>query len=263
MRRVLLLKVFGVVGATVLLLSVLAVYAMAQENEGLLPFPTSSATITLTDSGLEISPSQLNPGSVIFTVNNQSSESRGVYVTGLDRVGDPIIRYSEKLMPGSSGTMIFWLYEGQQFTFQDYTVRSGLSFDSTYSSTVTIPNVLPLGSGPKYDWMMGSIVISNDGISVTPQTSDHGPIVFNVVNNSDMARGVVIKGDDRTGSPIFRYSRLLQPGDRATVNFWLYEGKSYAIHDYSSAGMVSGAPAYSSVFSTTLTVNPGTPAAGS
>lgn len=267
MRKELLFKWLGVGAAVVLLLGILATLAPAQESAGDLPFPAQSATITLSDSGMEISPSQLNPGPVVFTIVNNSSQSRGVYVTGEDRVGDPIFRYSPRISPSASGTMQFWLYQGKQFTLHDYTSRtvSGGKSDltSTYSTEVTIPTLIPLGTGPQYQWLSGTITISDSGVSVEPSTSDHGPIVFTVVNNSSSARGVMLRGPDRTGSPIFRYSGIISAGSSRTVNFWLYEGQTYTIQEYARSGMVRGAPRYSTSFSTTLTVNPSSAAAGS
>lgn len=268
MRKVSLLKSPGTVMVMALLLGITAVVAVAQQDpSGVLPFPTTNATIVLTDSSLDISPSQLNPGPVIFTITNNSSRTRGVYVTGDDRVGDRLLRFSARFRPGQSGTMLFWLFEGQRYSFHDFTSRRvsrGRSiFASNYATRMDIPNPLPFGSGPSFTWLSGTITITNAGIEVSPQTSDLGPIVFTIINNSSKSRGVILHGPDRTGSPIFRYSKMVRPGGRSTVNFWLFEGQTYTVQDFTRLGMVRGAPKYKSSFSTTVQVNPGRPAPGS
>ncbi len=263
MRRDLFFKGFGIWVAVAILVGVLAASALAQESEGFLGFPTQTGTITLTDTGMQISPSQLNPGPVEFTVVNNSSMARGVYVTGDDRVGDPLLRYSMRVSPGASSPMNFWLYQGEQYTFRDFTSRRIANdesiFTSTYSMAAAIPVRYPIGAGPNYQWETGRIEISNSGISVSPSSTDLGPIVFTVVNNSSTPRGIILRGRDRSGSDVFRYSRVIAPGASTGVNFWLYEGRTYTVQDYRQMGEMR----YSSSFSTTISVKPSSPAAGS
>lgn len=261
MRKSTLLGRLGIVMAAVLAIGALATAALAQADLDLSPFPRSSATITLTNSGINISPEQLNPGPVTFTVVNNSDRARGVYVTGEDAVGNPILRYSMRVMPGGSARMDFWLYQGSTYAFRDFTSRKTVAgesvFSSTFSRQVTIPTLIPIGRGPQYSWESGTINITDSGIEVSPSSTDHGPILFTINNQSSMARGVVITGEDRSGSPVIRYTRLIRPGASTRVSFWLYEGKTYTIRDYTRRYVVRGDMKFDSMFSTTLSVSPG------
>lgn len=263
MRHSALSGTLGIALAVVLALGVISTRAVAQADLDLLPFPRSSATITLTDSGMNLTPDQLNPGPITFTVVNNSSKARGVYITGQDSVGTPILRYSMRIRPGSSTRVDFWMYQGSTYAFRDFTSRRVIGdemvFASTYSRQVTIPTPLPIGRGPQYDWKSGTITIASDGIIVTPMTTDLGPIVFTVMNQTSMSRGVVITGEDRSGSPIIRYSRMIRPGASTRVSFWLYEGKTYTIRDYTRRYTVGGEMRFDSAFRTQLMVNPGSP----
>lgn len=258
MRQRGVLAGFGILAAVVLTVGGLAVMTSAQ-NSDYNAFPQSSATITLTDSGLTLDPERLNPGPIVFTIQNNSSLERGVYVTGLDVTGTPIVRYSLRVGPGSSTTMHFWLYQGSTYRFSDFTSSRiegrRLLFTSSYSTNVTIPTLIPIGRGPTFEQHTGTITITDDAIEVSPSVSDVGPVVYTVVNNSSVRRGVIIKGLDRAGTPIFRYSHLISPGHSRIVKFFLYGGQTYTIHDYRSSVFASGMTGYSSSLSTTLTVN--------
>jgi len=250
---------FGMVFAVALIVGGLALSTGAQQDTDYVLFPTSSATITLTDSGISINPEQLNPGPVVFTIQNDSGLARGVFVRGLDSTGTPILRYSMLVGPGSSTTMNFWHYQGSTYTFSDFTSSriedDHLVFDSMHSTSVTIPTLIPIGRGPAFEQQTATITITDSAVSVTPSVSDAGPVLFTVVNNSSVRRGVLIKGLDRAGSPIFRYSRLISPGDSLMMNFFLYGGQTYTIRDYATRVFVGGTSGYTSSFSTTLTVN--------
>lgn len=269
MKEYLPIRKLGIGLAVALALGMLIIPAAAQQtdqNLDLLPFPRQSATISLTDTGLNITPAQLNPGPVTFTVVNNSDVARGVYVTGQDRVGTPLLRHSMRIMPGASMTMEFWLYQGNDYIFRDFTSRrivDGESvFASNYSTQLSISTPFPIGRGPQYERQMGTITITSSGIEVSPRTSDLGPITFSVINQTNRARGVVITGEDRTGSPIIRYTRMIQPGTRTNMSFWLYEGRNYTIRDFSRRYAVGGQMRFDSSFRTTLAVRPGTPAFG-
>lgn len=252
----------GVTLAVALVIAVAATAVFAQTSEGLLPFPTSSATITLTDSGLEISPAQLDPGPVIFTIHNNSSETRGVYVTGQDVSGSDLLRYSMRIAPGGTAEMSFWLYQGRSYEFRDYTERSIIDgrsdFTSTFSTDVTIATVIPLGRGPSFVWHSGTINISDTGLDVSPQIANHGPIIFTINNNSSVARGIVITGPDRAGSDLLRYSKVVAPGDSARMAFWLYGGQSYMVRDYTSRTIIGDDMRFSSRFSRSISVTAAT-----
>jgi len=258
MKRNVLIGSFGIALAAALVLGGLVVSTSAQQVSDEMLFTPSSATISLTDSGISISPSELKPGPVTFTVENNSSVARGVYVTGLDRAGTPIIRYSMRIGPGASTHMNFWLYQGETYTFRDYTSRRVIGgkseFASTYSTNVMIPTLVPIGRGPEYERLTGRITITGSGIEVSPSSSGPGPIEFTVVNDTSSPRGVVISGEDRANTPIFRYSHLVRPGGSRKMSFWLYEGQTYTIRDYTRLGVVAGAPRYGTRFSTTLAV---------
>ncbi|HOK55463.1 MAG TPA: hypothetical protein PKV43_13435 [Armatimonadota bacterium] len=262
MREDLLIKSLRVGLAVLFVLGVLTVPTIAQDRVDLLPFPRSVGTITLTDTELTISPT-LAPGPITFNVVNQSSSTRGVVVTGLDRANTPIIRYSMMLSPGGSTTMEFWLFPGNVYTFRDYTSRRIIDdqsdFTSTYSTQVTIPTPFPLGAGPQYDQMTGAINITSTGIQVSPMTPSLGPIIFTVANQTNRARGIVITGQDRTGSDIIRFTRLIPPGQTTRMHFWLYEGQTYIIRDYTSRSTVGGQLRFNTTFSTAVNVQPGSP----
>lgn len=254
---------FVIALALALAIGIFAVPVKAQVGEGLdlLPFPRQSATITMNDTGLNISPSQLNPGPVTFTVVNNSSAARGVYVTGEDRVGTPLLRHSMRIMPGASTTMGFWLYQGNNYTFRDFTARSIVDgesvFTSRFSTQMSIGNPLSIGRGPQYQRQTGTITITSAGIEVNPQTTMLGPITFNVVNKTNQARGVVITGEDRTGSPIIRYTRMISPGSSTSMSFWLYEGKNYTIRDFTRRYAVGNQMRFNSSFRAMLAVHAG------
>jgi hypothetical protein len=263
MRQDVLLRRFGIACAAVLLVGLMAVAAFAQdqpENGSAALFTRSSATVVLTNTGMSISPEVPGPGPVSFTIENRSDQARGVVISGNDRVGDPIMAYSPRIRPGASTKMNFWLYEGTNYTFKDYTARQVVGresqFKSTYSTQIMTTNPFPIGRGPQYPLQTGQITITNSGVEVTPAQTNLGPVVFTVTNNSDHARGVVISGEDRANTPIYRYSRVLRPGASAKMNFWLYEGKTYKIQDYTRRVTSRGVPAYDTAFTTQLTVNP-------
>ncbi len=250
--------------AAILIMGVLALPVLAQENAVVTQFPPQTATITLTNSGMTITPSSLNPGAVTFTIVNNSDRARGIYVTGLDRAGTPIIRYSPRIMPGASTTMEFWLYQGNSYSFHDFTSRSishGRSmFATTYSTDVNIPILAPIGRGPQYTRESGTITITNSGIEVSPQSNNHGPITYTVYNRTNRPRGVVITGTDRADSPIIRYTRMIPPGSSTHMQFWLYEGKTYTVKDFTSRFAENGEMRFNSHFTTTVSVEPGSPA---
>jgi hypothetical protein len=259
MRQGTLLGSLGLALAFALLVATGVFAQVAGTDQSL--FSTSSATITLTDSGLSISPSQLNPGPVMFTVVNNSDRARGVYISGEDSSGTPILRYSSRIMPGNSTRMSFFLYQGKEYAFRDFTSRrvvgSDTMFTSSYSHRLTVPVLFPVGRGPSFDRDSLEISINDSDISVSSSEVDLGPVIFTVHNRSDIARGVVITGEDRTGSDVIRYTRLIRPGASTRINFWLYEGKTYTIRDYTSRRTVGGDLMFRSHFSTTITVRPG------
>lgn len=254
----------GVTLAAVLLLSLLAVAAVAQTSSPFVAFPNQSAIIVLTDSGISISPSSLNPGPTMFEVRNGSSEARGVYVTGDDRTGNPLIRYSSEIMPGETIHMSFWLYQGNSYRFSDYTSRSVVndktSFVSTYSTDMSIPVRVTMAQWPRYNRQKGTIRITEDGIRINPETTVLGPIEFTVTNDTNKARGIVIAGQDRSGSQIFRHSPIITPGHSTTMSFWLYEGRDYSVMDYSGRYLPAAGRDFGSSFRSALSVAPGKPA---
>lgn len=257
---------FVIALALALAIGIFAVPVKAQVGEGLdlLPFPRQSATITMNDTGLTISPSQLNPGPVTFTIINNSSAARGVYVTGEDRVGTPLLRFSSRIMPGSSTTMEFFLFEGNDYMFRDFTSRSIVDgesvFTSRFSTQMSIGDPYPIGRGPQFQRQTGTITITSTGIEVSPQATTLGPITFNVINQTNRARGVVITGEDRTGSPIIRYTRMIPPGSRTSMSFWLFEGRNYTIRDFTRRYAVGHQMRFDSSFRTMISVHPGSPA---
>jgi hypothetical protein len=268
MRAGFLERYLGVGVAVTFVLGLLALPAIAQEDQDhwAYSFPRTTATITLTDTGMTIEPSRLSPGSVNFTIRNNSSRTRGVYMTGQDRAGSPIIKYTSRLNPGSSTNREFWLYQGNTYTFRDYTsreIRNGESvFVSTYSTQVTIPVLVPTGGGPQFIRRTGTIVVTNNGIRVNPRSTEFGPIDFTIVNESSKQSGVIITGEDRSGSPIIRYSRILPPGGRTTTHFWLFENRTYTVRDYSLRRVPGGFERLTGNFSDTITVAPGDPSVG-
>ncbi|MEN6372921.1 MAG: hypothetical protein ABFD64_13015 [Armatimonadota bacterium] len=269
MKEDLPIRRLGIGLAIALMLGMLIIPAVAQQtdqNLDLLPFPRQSATITLANTGLDITPAQLNPGPVTFTVVNNSDTARGVYITGNDRVGNPLLRYSMRIMPGASTTMEFWMYQGNNYTFHDFTskkiVNDESSFTSNFSTQMSIATPFPIGRGPQYEPQTGTITITNTGIEVNPRTSRQGPITFNIINRSNHLSGVVISGEDRSGTPIIRYTRMIRPGMSANMSFWLYEGKDYTIRDFTRRYAVGSQMKFESRFRTTLTVSPGSPAFG-
>lgn len=229
----------------------------AQANTGIQQFPRSNATITLTNSGMTVSPEQLPPGSVTFTVKNNSDDARGLYITGNDRVGNPIVRYSPKIMPGSSITMEFWLYQGNTYSLKDYTSKSesgGKSmFQSTYTKEMTVPTIYPIGSGPQFERQVGSIVITNQGLDVSGM-SEAGPVMFTVTNRTSRTRGVVITGRDRANSPIVKYTQMIRPGHSVKLSFWLYGGQTYKVSDYTSRYARNGEMRFTSSFNREMSV---------
>jgi hypothetical protein len=262
MRQVVLLRTVGIALVIVLLLGLLAA-ASAQRRSPFITFPRQSATITLTNSGITISPSQLNPGPTMFTVKNDSDRPRGVYVTGTDRTGNPIMRHSPKIMSGQTTHMGFWMYQGHAYRFHDYTsmqiVRDRSNFVSAYSTEMSVPVLVAEAQWPQYNRQKGQIRITNDGIDVSPRSTVLGPIEFTITNDTNKARGVVITGEDRSGSSLFRYSPMISPGHSTRMSFWLYEGRNYAIMDYSGRHPVAGR-SFGSSFRSALSVAPGTPA---
>ncbi|MEN6522062.1 MAG: hypothetical protein ABFD46_13045 [Armatimonadota bacterium] len=266
MKEDLPIRKLGIGLAIALVLGMLIIPAAAQQtdqNLDLLPFPRQSATITLTNTGLDITPAQLNPGPVTFTVVNNSDTARGVYITGQDRIGDPLLRYSMRIMPGASTTMEFWMYQGNNYTFHDFTAKKVVNdesvFTSKFSTQMSISTPFPIGRGPRYGPQTGTITITNTGIEVSPRTTNLGPIRFSIVNRTNQMRGVVITGEDRSGTPIIRYTRLLRPGMSAHMSFWLYEGKNYTIRDFTRRYVAGRQMKFESKYRTTLSVRPGSP----
>ncbi|MBI2841766.1 MAG: hypothetical protein HYX78_00030 [Armatimonadetes bacterium] len=262
MRQRVFMSGLGALAMAALIVGLLTSQVAAQELPGV--FPESTATIVLTDSGLGISPEQLNPGPVVFTIQNESSRARGLYVTGNDLVGSPIIRYSMRIMPGSSATMNFFLYQGETYTFRDFTSRSivggEMVFRSAYSARKTIPTLVPIGRGPQFESQSATITITSTGLEISPAALDFGPTTFTVINQTNSSRGVVITGLDRAGSPIIRYSPRIAPRSSRKMNFWLYEGQSYLFRDYTSRFVVDGELRFRSMFSTRLDIPAGGPA---
>lgn len=257
MRKERLSAGFGIALLTILLVWLTAPVP-AQDDTMLSRFPPTTATITLTNDDISITPSQLDPGPVTFTIRNDSDKTRGVYVTGEDLAGTPLIRYSPRVMPGNSVQMNFWLYQGSVYTFRDYMSRSNVTgelFGSAYSTEVSIPSPFPIGRGPEFPLQTGDITITESGVQVSPETSDLGPVRFTVTNDSNRLSGVVITGLDRVGNPILRYSRFISPGESIPVSFWLYEGETYRIRDFGSRYISSqGRMQFGSTSSTMLTV---------
>lgn len=252
-----------IASAAILLVGASVIPAVAQDQNSSAMFEQSTATITLTDSGLTITPENLNPGPVTYTVENQSAKARGVVVTGRDRANSPIVRYSARIMSGKSTTMNFWLYEGATYTFRDYTTRAirggKMAYDTTYSMHYTVPNPYPLGRGPQYEEKTGTITITNSGMEVSPTATSLGPIMFTITNETQKARGIFITGEDRANSPIFRYSKVVRPGQSVKMSFWLYEGKTYKVQDYTRRITARGAPAYSSALTSNIVVSASSP----
>lgn len=259
MGRSILYRRFGIAVAAILVIGAVAIPAMAQTNAQYWPFQRSQATIELTNSGVTISPTDLGPGAVDFTVENKSDQVRGVVLSGVDSSGTPIIRYSPRIRPGETSRVSFFFYQGTTYTVADYIERMvsrGESiFKSTYETKLTIPTSVPIGRGPVYEQHSAMITIGDNSLDVTPQQSTLGPVVFTIKNDTRMPKGVIISGQDRSGSRIVRYSRIVRPGHSATMNFWLFEGRTYKIQDYSRRVM-RGKPEYASRFTTDFVVQP-------
>jgi len=247
-----------------LLLGLLVTPAFSQGLNTTAIFDRTTATITITNSDITVTPDPPGPGPVTFTVVNNSDSPRGVVLSGFDLVGSPILRYSSLVNPGEEAPVGFWLYEGVNYTVKDYTSmsvdRSKTQFTSTLSTAITVPSPNPIGRGPKFDLLTGTISLRNGGILVSPTSSMPGPVMFKVTNTSSKPRGVVISGLDRANSPIIRYSKLLRPGGSAMVSFWLYEGQTYKLQDYTKRLVVGRELKFSSTAATKLTVSSELPA---
>jgi hypothetical protein len=117
-------------------------------------FERQQVAVSLTDSGINMG--EIEGGPTTFVVTNNTSRSRGMVISGEDRAGNPIIRYSRVLRPGQSTRVNFWMYGTQNYTFRDYTSRrvtrgNELVFNSSFSESVTVPEIpLPpkYGAGP-------------------------------------------------------------------------------------------------------------------
>lgn len=262
MQRSTLYKRFGIAVAIILAIGALVVAASAQTNDQYMPFQRSEATIVMTDNGITVTPANLGPGPVTFIVQNNSNMVRGVVLSGADRSGSPVLRYSPRINPGGSGKVDFFLYEGRNYTFRDYISRrvasGGSVFQTSYSTQMAVPNPNPIGRGPTYEQKAADITITNNGIQVSPSQTTLGPVVFTIKNETNKAMGVIVSGQDRSGGKITRYSRVVRPGESSTMNFWLYEGRTYKIQDYTRR-VVRGTPEYASRFSTEMTIQPASP----
>jgi hypothetical protein len=92
-----------------------------------------------------------------------------------------------------------------------------------------------------------SILLGNSGFArFTPPTPYSGLVTFKVTNNTRVNRGLIIKGKDLLGSPFFRQTPLLRPGQSTTFQVYLAPGsfRLREFHRYFSGGELIWASSY-------------------
>jgi hypothetical protein len=217
------------------------------------------AAIRITNSGIRVEPAKPAQGLTEFTVSNATNRSRGVVVSTTDPGRTPVFRYSGMVSPGSSTKIKFWLYPGRAYHFKDYTktwtTGSERRFASRYRSVVRMPSVSGFGRGPSPDKSFSTVTLTDNRMTFTGIADKATKI--KVINNSNKARGVALSGRDRSNNPVLHYSRMLRPGEKTTMNVWLYQGRSYTLRDYTYRTVVPGeGTAFQSQFTKDFTVEP-------
>jgi hypothetical protein len=94
-------------------------------------------------------------------------------------------------------------------------------------ASVALPGMAPAGgvvAGEAVEIRPRSVNVSlTDGGFRFPSRSgiDAGFYTFNITNNSSINRGFLIRGKDRIGADIERYTQLLRPGESTTLSLYL------------------------------------------
>lgn len=73
----------------------------------------------LTSDGIVAPPSSLTPGNHLLTIVNNTSEPRGLEMTGIDLATSPTIRYTKVLQPGESEEFRWFFASGKDVYLRD------------------------------------------------------------------------------------------------------------------------------------------------
>lgn len=76
-------------------------------------------TVALTSEGIVATPTSLSPGNHLLTIENNTSEPRGIEMIGIDSRTSPTVRYSKVLRPGESETFRWFLAPGKTVYVRD------------------------------------------------------------------------------------------------------------------------------------------------
>lgn len=202
----------------------------------------SPVQVTLTDTGIHVEPALPDTGSTTFVVINRSSVKRGLVVYGTDNGGSDGFRYSPLIRPGQSLKMNCWLFPGRSYHLKDYTDASVVGtrkrFTTHNRTSLSLPSRAGFDRIPSAKPNKAYVTLSDAGMKVGSVPS--GCARFIVENRSAKPRGFYISGKDAAGTPVLYHTKKLQPGQSAAISTWLYEGQTYAGHDYTACTVEPG-----------------------
>ncbi len=120
-RTPLLLKglIFLVALTTLSMVSVFATAAGSKAQEARYNKSVMHVTIALTGKGIVATPASLKPGNHLLTIKNNTKDSRGIEMIGIDKAGSPTVRYTKILKPGKSEAFRWYFAEGNTVYVRD------------------------------------------------------------------------------------------------------------------------------------------------
>jgi hypothetical protein len=76
-------------------------------------------TIAITSKGISAAPTSLEPGNHLLTIENSTSEPRGIEMIGIDSASSPTVRYTKILQPGQSEAFRWYFANGKTVYVRD------------------------------------------------------------------------------------------------------------------------------------------------
>ena len=191
----------------ILAMTLLAPYAGAQ-GTAMSPSTPTMVTVTLTNTGIMMTPSSVPSGRVSFTVINHGTAARTVRIN----------KQSQTIAPGASGTFAFATLNPGSYTISSPAVSRT---EKAVSSRLRVVNARTKAPRP-----VVTASITNMGITLNPPSIPAGSFALRVTNNDRVTHIFRL-----SGAGMKAHSVTLKPGQTKTISVTSVKPGAYQVAD--------------------------------